>query len=934
MKNKTTLKSQHPNYGPWKDYDYNLNNSIITDESIKNSLSHFFKDKLSKLSKEQNILSMFKVKYDTGTYRSISRLQKTNLREYKELTNIFIEYWSNKKEEYHLSPVLDIVYSYKILPLEASSLSPSISTSTSVDTQSPEVQNRHLIYRNTQNFKFHGYNLPTTMDFTQWGEIIHESDSSTFYIIEKMNSKAFYLISVYDNYITVDLKLKNKTLLSFTDTMTDKENLSTFTRTLKNKAYYFKNGEIQLRKLKLETKMLLPILKSAFMSKKFITMDLETRTINGKMSPYCIYSYDGKEYRSYYLSDYKNKESMLKASIEDLMQAKYDNYKIYFHNWSYFDGIFLFDTLTSLSDNQLKPKMRHGKLIDINFKFKIKTNKKPMNLYFRDSLLLLPASLDSLTRNFEVENKGKYPLFFVNNPSIPLDYIGPVPAYKYFTDEGYTIEDYELKFRNKNSKYVKFKGLTPEEYKEYFNSFTNGAWNLREEALKYCKQDVLALYQVLDKFNSKIFEKFNVDIHKTPTLSSLAFSIYRANFLKDYKIPLVTKEMYNDIKISYTGGAVDVYKPQGRNIKRYDYNSLYPTQMFNHLMPTGHPIFFEGDISKYDNKPFGFFEVEVTAPDNLDIPILQKRVKTNSCTRTIATLGKWTSWHFSEELYNAEKYGYKFNILRGYIFEKENIFKEFVEFLYNMKANSASGSPDYIIAKLLMNSLYGRLGMNQDMENHIVISNKDFSKIFGNREDSITNVIQLKNGQELISFFDPILSDNEKSINISVPISSAITAYARIQMSTIKMNLIKEGNILYYSDTDSIDVAREVDPILVGKELGKLKLEHIFEEATYLAPKVYGGLVKDKDGQIYDFVKIKGLKNLISYGELSSLLTKNNKLKIHHKKWYRDISKAEITIKDDIYTLITTDNKRKILYDENNKFYATKPFTLNNNNLE
>jgi DNA polymerase type B, organellar and viral len=95
-------------------------------------------------------------------------------------------------------------------------------------------------------------------------------------------------------------------------------------------------------------------------------------------------------------------------------------------------------------------------------------------------------------------------------------------------------------------------------------------------------------------------------------------------------------------------------------------------------------------------------------------------------------------------LYNAEKYGYKFNILRGYIFEKENIFKEFVEFLYNMKANSASGSPDYIIAKLLMNSLYGRLGMNQDMENHIVISNKDFSKIFGNREDSITNVIQLK----------------------------------------------------------------------------------------------------------------------------------------------------------------------------------------------
>jgi hypothetical protein len=61
-------------------------------------------------------------------------------------------------------------------------------------------------------------------------------------------------------------------------------------------------------------------------------MDLETRTINGKMSAYCIYSYDGKEYRSYYLSDYKDKESMLQSSIKDLMLPKYDNYKIYFHN--------------------------------------------------------------------------------------------------------------------------------------------------------------------------------------------------------------------------------------------------------------------------------------------------------------------------------------------------------------------------------------------------------------------------------------------------------------------------------------------------------------------------------------------------------------------------------------------------------------------------
>lgn len=53
------------------------------------------------------------------------------------------------------------------------------------------------------------------------------------------------------------------------------------------------------------------------------------------------------------------------------------------------------------------------------------------------------------------------------------------------------------------------------------------------------------------------------------------------------------------------------------------------------------------------------------------------------------------------------------------------------------------------------------------------------------------------------------------------------------------MLLIKLGIKLYYSDTDNIDVDQFIDQELVGKELGKLKLEHIFEEATYLAPKVY-----------------------------------------------------------------------------------------------
>jgi hypothetical protein len=97
--------------------------------------------------------------------------------------------------------------------------------------------------------------------------------------------------------------------------------------------------------------------------------------------------------------------------------------------------------------------------------------------------------------------------------------------------------------------------------------------------------------------------------------------------------------MFHDLKISYTGGATDVYRPYSRNAKGYDVNSLYPTQMNNYPIPVGKITFFEGDISKLDPKAFGFFEVDITAPEDLQIPIIQTRVKTSTGTRTVAPLG-------------------------------------------------------------------------------------------------------------------------------------------------------------------------------------------------------------------------------------------------------------------------------------------------------
>ena len=107
------------------------------------------------------------------------------------------------------------------------------------------------------------------------------------------------------------------------------------------------------------------------------------------------------------------------------MVRKYDKHKIYVHNLSNFDGVFILKILASLPFTNIKPIMRDGKIIDIQLSY-----GRGYNIYFRDSLLFLPASLDKLAKSFNVTNKGIFPYDFAN--VVDLAYIGATPDIKYF----------------------------------------------------------------------------------------------------------------------------------------------------------------------------------------------------------------------------------------------------------------------------------------------------------------------------------------------------------------------------------------------------------------------------------------------------------------------------------------------------------------------
>jgi hypothetical protein len=290
-------------------------------------------------------------------------------------------------------------------------------------------------------------------------------------------------------------------------------------------------------------------------------------------------------------------------------------------------------------------------------------------------------------------------------------------------------------------------------------------------------------------------------------------------------------------------------------------------------------------------------------------PILQTHVKTKEGLRTIAPLGNWEGMYFSEELKNAIKYGYSFEVIWGYTFQKGYIFKDYVDSLYSLRLSYPKSDPMNLISKLLLNNLYGRFGMNDLFTYSEIYSKKDYPK-FEKQEgfkESLQDIIDLGDNY-LVQLKNPRveqktnLDNGGETHNVNISIAAAVTAYARIHMSQFKNNSLLPN--LYYSDTDSVYFDGPLpDSMVDPKRLGALKLEGVYDQALFLAPKVYA---LKNNGAGAEIIKIKGLtkeairNNNITLDTLSILLNKNHKLAFNQIKWFKNLIQANIQVLDQI----------------------------------
>ena len=229
----------------------------------------------------------------------------------------------------------------------------------------------------------------------------------------KYNTK-FYII----HKISVVNKNYLKPILEFVDIVEDPSNLSSFTRIIKNQLIVYKNNEPVYNQNRVKASYFTKLKKCEGLFRNFITMDLETKNINGILEPYCICIYDGARSYSFYISKFSSSEEMVKNALKFLMKRKYNRHIVYLHNFSYFDGIFIFKVLVNLVPSKsIQPLIRDGRIINLKVEFEIDNknlkhnpsnkNKSKYHINFRYSYLLLTASLSKLGKTFSSDKIKK-----------------------------------------------------------------------------------------------------------------------------------------------------------------------------------------------------------------------------------------------------------------------------------------------------------------------------------------------------------------------------------------------------------------------------------------------------------------------------------------------------------------------------------------------
>ena len=497
----------------------------------------------------------------------------------------------------------------------------------------------------------------------------------------------------------------------------------------------------------------------------------------------------------------------------------FNGYTIYAHNNGKFDMIQMFKDYI-LSDTTCPLKINPDKLIPLNGAYiGVSLYNEGGEIDFKDSLKMLPSSLDRLGIEFDVEHKKLGRVELPNGEVVEIDH------------NDINIDNWDR-------------------------------YDIIESQKIYCEQDSMCLFEILEIFSKDVYEATGINITDCFTGASLSKKHYYKNYYKRFKTPLyhLTKEKDRYIRNSYYGGRNEAHYIGKYNHKvyYYDFTSLYPSEGRKKL-PYGKPIPVEYEVIQsynilsrpnFNGLPFGFYRVKVKTIDKNRKPL--HAIK-NEGRLTFPIFENPTEITlFSEEIKLGKKNKqYQYEFLDGIVFKNSKFMCEFFEDGFSRKGQAkADGKPALAqVYKIIINSGYGFFGLNtlgRDGEGRdgVAIYPKDTQDFW-----------DLLNSGGLVNIgkcgdYNIVRMNKELEItDFNVGVASAITSWARIRIWNFIDDIEKKGGKILYMDTDSaiIDISMKAHQDIMdkycwdgdGSELGSMKNEADDEVMDY-----FKGVVK------------------------------------------------------------------------------------------
>lgn len=444
------------------------------------------------------------------------------------------------------------------------------------------------------------------------------------------------------------------------------------------------------------------------------------------------------------------------------------------------------------------------------------------------------------------------------------------------TDTGafYSIEIYFKVYKNKVNKVtindsLKILNFSVEEIAKAFDlpltkleldySTYRERWHkLTPHEINYLRHDV----EIMSRAMGYMYERGLTKM----TIGSNALSNYKETISKfTHYFPVLSTECDADIRRSYKGGFTylnPVWKEKEAKAGIVlDVNSMYPSVLRNETMPYGEPKRFYG---KYEYDPCYPLYIQVISCrfkiKSGFIPTIQikntmsfianeylESSKDELVTLTLTSIDlKMFFKHYNVEdiTYNG---GYKFKACKG-------LFDKYIDYWTSekIKAGKEGNKALYTIAKLHLNSLYGKFGLStKTLRKHPYL------------------------GEDKIVHYE--LGEVERRDGIYIPIATFCTSYARKKIIETSMAIRKwslnkyEKDLYIYSDTDSchIETPNGIEDIkdlakfvkIDDYKLGAWKPESNFIRGKYLRQKCY--IEQDETGVIH--TTIAGLPKKMSH---------------------------------------------------------------------